>query len=160
MSARSELVLISGLNGFIATDIAFAFLEAGYRVRGTVRSQAKADIWLKLPAFAPYIASGQIHIAFVPDIVKPGAFDVGALRAVSMCTSSTLGKPRAVSIRMSMSFMRFVRSLAVSMCMSRYRSELGGRPEIAFGLVASRAGAPAAMADGGVEMVADGPRSV
>ncbi|KAI0634955.1 NAD-P-binding protein [Trametes polyzona] len=75
MSARSELVLISGLNGFIATDIAFAFLEAGYRVRGTVRSQAKADIWLKLPAFAPYIASGQIHIAFVPDIVKPGAFD-------------------------------------------------------------------------------------
>ncbi|OJT06428.1 hypothetical protein TRAPUB_2703 [Trametes pubescens] len=74
-STPAELVLISGLNGFVATDIALAFLEAGYRVRGTVRSQAKADIWLRLPAFAPFIARGQVEVVFVSDIVRPGAFD-------------------------------------------------------------------------------------
>ncbi|KAH9855623.1 NAD-P-binding protein [Lenzites betulinus] len=75
MSTSSELVLISGLNGFIATDIALAFLQAGYRVRGTVRSQAKAETWLKLPAFATFISNGQLETAIVPDIVRPGAFD-------------------------------------------------------------------------------------
>ncbi|KAI0819478.1 NAD-P-binding protein [Trametes gibbosa] len=75
MSPSSECVLISGLNGFIATDIALAFLQAGYRVRGTVRSQAKADTWLKLPAFASFTANGRLQIALVPDIVQPGAFD-------------------------------------------------------------------------------------
>lgn len=74
-STPAELVLISGLNGFVATDIALAFLEAGYRVRGTVRSQAKADIWLRLPAFGPFIARGQVEVVFVSDIVRPGAFD-------------------------------------------------------------------------------------
>lgn len=39
----TRTVLITGISGFIAKHCAVAFLEAGYHVRGTVRSQAKAD---------------------------------------------------------------------------------------------------------------------
>ncbi|KIY66955.1 NAD-P-binding protein [Cylindrobasidium torrendii FP15055 ss-10] len=72
-----ETVLISGINGFVATDIALAFLKAGYHVRGTVRSQAKADAWLALPAFKEYAESGQVKIVLVKDITVEDAF-VGA----------------------------------------------------------------------------------
>lgn len=39
----TSTVLITGISGFIAKHCAVAFLQAGYRVRGTVRSQTKAD---------------------------------------------------------------------------------------------------------------------
>lgn len=68
-------ILISGVNGFIATEVALAFLEAGYHVRGTVRTQAKADAWLALPSFVPYAASGKLGCVLVGDIVAEGAFD-------------------------------------------------------------------------------------
>jgi NADPH-dependent methylglyoxal reductase len=73
--AAPPLVLISGINGFTATEIALAFLQAGYRVRGTVRSPAKSSAWLVLPAFAEYAASGTLETAIVEDIVAEGAFD-------------------------------------------------------------------------------------
>ncbi|KAI0651293.1 NAD-P-binding protein [Trametes meyenii] len=75
MTSSTELVLISGVNGFVATEIALAFLQAGYRVRGTVRTQAKADGWAALSAFVPFAATGQLQVVLVPDIVKPDAFD-------------------------------------------------------------------------------------
>ena len=56
-------------------EIALAFLQAGYRVRGTVRTQAKADGWAALSAFVPFAATGQLQVVLVPDIVKPDAFD-------------------------------------------------------------------------------------
>jgi NADPH-dependent methylglyoxal reductase len=75
----SHLVLVSGANGFIATEIVLAFLQAGYRVRGTVRSQAKADAWLALPAIAPYTSSFEgiapLSVVLVEDITISGAFD-------------------------------------------------------------------------------------
>lgn len=39
------LVLVTGVNGFLASHIALNLLERGYKVRGTVRSQEKAD-WI------------------------------------------------------------------------------------------------------------------
>lgn len=39
----SDLVLITGISGFIAKHVAKGLLEAGYRVRGTVRSSASAE---------------------------------------------------------------------------------------------------------------------
>jgi nucleoside-diphosphate-sugar epimerase len=39
---KGDLVLITGVSGYIASQTANQFLEAGYRVRGTVRSEAKA----------------------------------------------------------------------------------------------------------------------
>lgn len=40
----SDLVLLTGISGFIAKHVALDLLGAGYRVRGTVRSSAKADV--------------------------------------------------------------------------------------------------------------------
>ncbi len=39
----ANTVLVTGVSGFIAKHVALAFLKAGYRVRGTVRSMAKAE---------------------------------------------------------------------------------------------------------------------
>jgi dihydroflavonol-4-reductase len=43
MTNGDDLVLITGISGFIAKHMALAALDAGYRVRGTVRSPARAD---------------------------------------------------------------------------------------------------------------------
>lgn len=40
----SELVLLTGISGFIAKRVALDLLGAGYRVRGSVRSAAKAGV--------------------------------------------------------------------------------------------------------------------
>ena len=39
----SETVLVTGISGFIAKHCALRALEAGYSVRGTVRSAAKGE---------------------------------------------------------------------------------------------------------------------
>ena len=39
----ARTVLVTGISGFIAKHVALAFLEAGYDVRGTLRSMAKAE---------------------------------------------------------------------------------------------------------------------
>jgi len=71
MSDNSKtLVLITGIGGFIASSIAVKFLEAGYRIRGTIRSEAKAKDWkAKHQKYAD-----RIDIVVVPDIGAPGAF--------------------------------------------------------------------------------------
>lgn len=38
-----SLVLVTGANGFAAVHVIRELLEHGYRVRGTVRSESKAD---------------------------------------------------------------------------------------------------------------------
>lgn len=43
MTANAELVLLTGASGFIAKHVALKLLARGYRVRGTVRSPAKAE---------------------------------------------------------------------------------------------------------------------
>lgn len=67
----SETILITGASGFVASHIVQTFLEAGYKVRGTVRSDSTAD---KVKARYPKFAD-QLSFALVPDIAKAGAFD-------------------------------------------------------------------------------------
>jgi len=69
------VVLISGVNGFIAASIAQAFLTAGYIVRGTVRSQKKGDQFVQAPAFKEAFEQGQLETVVVEDIAADGAFD-------------------------------------------------------------------------------------
>ena len=47
-------VLITGLNSFVAVHTALHFLQQGWNVRGSVRSEAKGKHVLSLPALQPY----------------------------------------------------------------------------------------------------------
>jgi nucleoside-diphosphate-sugar epimerase len=70
MSAN-RLVLVTGVNGFIAARTVEAFLKAGYAVRGTARSRSSANGLLEsLPEYAD-----KIEIVELPDITVDGAFD-------------------------------------------------------------------------------------
>ncbi|KAJ7501119.1 NAD-P-binding protein [Mycena galericulata] len=65
------VVLVTGINGFVATYTALAFLDAGYTVRGTARTAVKAIDWIE--HFPAHKAAYQ-H-AVVADFGVPGAFD-------------------------------------------------------------------------------------
>ncbi|KAM0750882.1 NAD-P-binding protein [Meredithblackwellia eburnea MCA 4105] len=67
----ADLVLVTGATGFLGSEVALSFIENGFKVRGTARSQAKAQEWeARNPS-----AKGKIEWAIVKDIVTPGAFD-------------------------------------------------------------------------------------
>ena len=66
-----ETILVSGASGFIAAHVLNAFLDAGFHVRGAVRSSKSADAVRKTHA-----AYGDaLSFAIVPDIAALGAFD-------------------------------------------------------------------------------------
>ena len=65
------LVLITGVNGHVASTIALRMLEEGYKVRGTVRKLARAAYVRK--EFAPF--GKDFEIIEVPDVAADGAFD-------------------------------------------------------------------------------------
>lgn len=70
---RGSLILVSGANGFIASHVVDQFLEAGYNVRGTVRSAARCA-WLQ-KVFDERHGPGKFSLYEVPDMAVPGAFD-------------------------------------------------------------------------------------
>jgi len=71
-TAMAPLVLVTGPSGFIGAHVFTQLLKNGYTVRGTVRSQSKADYFIqKYPAAA---RSRQISFVIVKDIAQPGAF--------------------------------------------------------------------------------------
>lgn len=69
-----QTVLISGVNGYIAAQVAKAFLDSGFKVRGTSRSTANTKPLTEGPLKAAFEA-GDFEVAEVPDITIPGAFD-------------------------------------------------------------------------------------
>lgn len=72
MSAKSsQTILISGGSGFVAAHVLNSFLEAGYKVRTTVRSHAKEEGIKK--THSKYASN--LSFAIVPDIGAPGSFD-------------------------------------------------------------------------------------
>ncbi|KAJ7636275.1 NAD(P)-binding protein [Roridomyces roridus] len=75
-SLQSGKILVSGANGFVATWVVKTFLEAGFSVRGTVRSANKGKHLEKL--FASY--GDNFELLVVPDITAPGAFDDAVTR--------------------------------------------------------------------------------
>ncbi len=66
-------VLVTGINGYIGTHVADQLLLAGYRVRGTVRDEAKAKTVREL--FAGKYGEDRIATVIVADMSVPGAFD-------------------------------------------------------------------------------------
>jgi nucleoside-diphosphate-sugar epimerase len=74
-------VLVTGATGFVAGHVTRQLLQRGYRVRGTVRDQTKAQ-WLIDDHFKSYADSGAFELVTVPDLSVPGAFDE-AVKGVS-----------------------------------------------------------------------------
>ena len=64
-------VLVTGVNGHVASATALRLLQKGYKVRGTVRSLKRgAFIQNEFKSFGD-----SFELVEVPDIVAPGAFD-------------------------------------------------------------------------------------
>ncbi|KAL9613932.1 MAG: hypothetical protein Q9167_001546 [Letrouitia subvulpina] len=70
---QGSLVLVTGVNGFLASHVVDQLLERGYRVRGTVRNAAKAS-WLQ-ELFDRRHGSGKFELVSIPDYAKPEAFN-------------------------------------------------------------------------------------
>ncbi|CAE6440800.1 unnamed protein product [Rhizoctonia solani] len=67
----NDTVLVTGASGFIAVWVCQTLLEAGYNVKGTVRSASKGDYLVDLfKSYAP-----KFKYVIVEDIGKEGAFD-------------------------------------------------------------------------------------
>jgi len=64
-------VLVTGANGFLAVYVVEKYLEAGYSVRGTVRSLSKSAFLTD--KFSNY--GDRFELVVVEDITKEGAFD-------------------------------------------------------------------------------------
>ena len=69
----NSLILVTGANGLIASHIADQLLEAGYRVRGTVRSKSRND-WVE-PLFDSRHGPGRFELVEVADLATPGIWD-------------------------------------------------------------------------------------
>ncbi|KAG6917449.1 hypothetical protein DXG01_002426 [Tephrocybe rancida] len=88
-----SLVVVTGVNGHLASATALRLLQKGYKVRGTVRSVRSA--WYVKKEFAPFGAN--FEVAEVPDIVASGAFTdavKGASAIVHLASPVTSGAKR------------------------------------------------------------------
>ncbi|TVY45187.1 NAD-dependent epimerase/dehydratase [Lachnellula occidentalis] len=78
---KGSWVLVTGVTGFVASQVAKQFLERGYKVRGTVRDIAKAA-WLVEDVLKSYIDDGAFELTLVPDLAVDHALDE-AVKGVS-----------------------------------------------------------------------------
>lgn len=94
---RGSLILVTGATGFIGANVVYEALKAGYKVRGTSRSEDRAKDTHKIFNNNPNYSA-----VAVPDIHAEGAFDE-ALKDVDavihMATDTSLGPdPNKVSL--------------------------------------------------------------
>ncbi|OJJ05814.1 hypothetical protein ASPVEDRAFT_895034 [Aspergillus versicolor CBS 583.65] len=66
-------VLVTGVNGYVASHTADQLLQHGYKVRGTVRNTTKNQ-WIK-DLFDRKYGAGCFELGQVEDMTSPGAFD-------------------------------------------------------------------------------------
>ena len=71
--AKGSLVVVTGANGYIGSHVADQALQAGFNVRGTFRSEAKAE-WMKEYVADKY-GKDRLEVCIVPDMSHDGAFD-------------------------------------------------------------------------------------
>ncbi|KAI1385488.1 aldehyde reductase [Hypoxylon trugodes] len=77
---KGSTVLITGVNGFIASNIADQFLKSGYKVRGTTRNPQK-NAWVA-NLFDRKYGPGKFEFVAVPDMEAEGAYSQ-AVKGVS-----------------------------------------------------------------------------
>ncbi|KAK0708693.1 hypothetical protein B0H67DRAFT_648723 [Lasiosphaeris hirsuta] len=76
---KGSLVLVTGATGSLATHVIKAFLERGYKVRGTVRDLARAS-WLVEDLFKTYADRGDFELVVVRTLADEHAFDEAVKR--------------------------------------------------------------------------------
>ncbi|KAA6413937.1 MAG: hypothetical protein FRX48_02299 [Lasallia pustulata] len=69
---NGKTVLITGINGYIASRIGHDLLKKGYKIRGTSRSKPSTEALLN-GAYKEF--AGRVETISVPDMTVPGAFD-------------------------------------------------------------------------------------
>jgi nucleoside-diphosphate-sugar epimerase len=70
---KGSTVLITGVNGYIASHVADQVIVAGYRVRGTVRSDPKGELMTEV--YEKRHGPGKFEFVVVPDMSVDHAFD-------------------------------------------------------------------------------------
>jgi nucleoside-diphosphate-sugar epimerase len=70
--SNGKTLLVTGINGYIASSLGGLILSKGYNLRGTSRSLASTEPLVN-GAYAPF--ASRIEILEVPDITASGAFD-------------------------------------------------------------------------------------
>jgi len=76
-NSNQDKVLVTGVSGYVGAHVLLVLLKSGYWVRGTVRSQQKADqVKAKYPQY-----KDKLELVIVEDIAKAGAFE-GALHGI------------------------------------------------------------------------------
>lgn len=70
---RGSVVIVTGANGYIGSNVVDQLLLLGYRVRGTVRKLDKSK-WMQ-PLLDGKYGAGNFELVEVPDMAAPGAFD-------------------------------------------------------------------------------------
>lgn len=78
---KGSLVLVTGVNGFVATELAKQLLTRGYRVRGTVRNATKSK-WLVDDLFRAEASKGVFEMVTVEDMAASEASFRDAVRGV------------------------------------------------------------------------------
>ena len=73
--SNGKIVLITGINGYIASVLGQLLLSKGYALRGTTRRSATSEPLLKGP-YAAY--KDRVQIFEVADMTASGAFDEAA----------------------------------------------------------------------------------
>ncbi|RDW78933.1 aldehyde reductase II [Aspergillus mulundensis] len=83
VSPPGSWILVTGVNGYVASHVADQLLQRGYKVRGTVRDPSKAQ-WTET-LFREKYGQGAFELVRVEDMTVPGAFD-HAVKGVSGIT--------------------------------------------------------------------------
>lgn len=69
----NSTILVTGINGYVASHVSDQLLEAGFNVRGTVRDVRKAAGLVKI--WEDKFGKGRVELVVVKDISVAGAFD-------------------------------------------------------------------------------------
>lgn len=81
---KDSIVVITGANGLLGSNIVDKFLEVDYRVRGTVRNLEKCK-WLQTLCDEKY-GPGRFELFAVPDFIAEGALkEVMAGTSLGIC---------------------------------------------------------------------------
>ena len=80
--SNGKTVLVTGINGYIASVLGLQILSRGYNLRGTSRSKDRAAALLD-HAYKNY--ASRVEIFEVQDITEPGAFDEAVKGTPGQC---------------------------------------------------------------------------